>query len=848
MAKIVSEWIAAVRRFGADRDDPRIREEQSRTLLYRGQAACWVAAAVMPFTILLFDAFFAFERLADSVLIAALATTGAIAMAWAVRAHLFDRRPAMPFVILVGVICNATEAAQLAITGGPIQSNFFFPYFLLFFGIATFFPARIVHVVLTCLLLPFGYAVLGWWMDVAGSNRFLSSVILLVDYAVIAIIANRIVTSIFIGELVLRIDLENANRRLREVDRLKSEFFANVSHELRTPLTLILAPTSSLLEETPGALTGDQRVLIEEVRRNAARLLILINDLLLLARLDSGQVQPTTSSVDLSLLVRTTAESMRPHAESLGLTIGIDVVEGATWHGDPRHIDRMLLNLISNACKFSESGKNISVSLMVGDDDFLLSVKDEGIGISTADVARLFARFVQVDSGPNRRFEGTGIGLAITKELAEMYGGRVQVDSKLGEGSTFRVSLPRYEPSGDLEGWGEPTGSVDITGIAFEPVETSDEQEAPANLSQGELPSVVVVEDNADLRAYLRQELGRWYRVIAMGDSLESLEHIRTAGADLVISDVMMPVMDGLQLTQRLKSGANTGEIPILLLSAREDLETKVRGFEVGADDYVSKPFQIAELRARINLHLRLRDQTRQLKEAQAAMMRQEKMALLGTVVAGVAHETNNPLHFLQGNLRVLTERLRRLVPEAASGEIKEIIADMEESLNRIVVVTRQLLTFGRQESSAETSEVSITEVVELVLKMAKAKAAPHVHLMHDLAGTEKVRAGPQELFQILLNLVQNAAQALDNRPGEVRVRAVESDGVVEIRVEDDGVGIPQENLRHVFEPFFSTKPAGTGTGLGLAIVRQLVEGQKGHISLESEVGHGTTVCVRLPR
>jgi signal transduction histidine kinase len=844
--KFPLSWLAAIRRLRAHSDDPRIVEEQNRTLLYRAQAACWVAAAVMPFTILSFDAFFASELLLGGLVIAGVAVTAAMLVAWAVRLHWFDRWPAVPFAILVGVVCNATECAHIAITGGPLESNFFFPYYLLFFGIATFFPAPIGYVVLTSLLLPMGYALLGWAMIGEPSDRLLSSIILLVDYAGITIIANRIVTSIFIKELELRMDLEAANTRLREVDRLKSEFFANISHELRTPLTLILAPTASLLEETPGKLTSDQRVLIEEVRRNAARQLLLINDLLLLTRLDSGQVRPSTSSVELTQLVRSTAESMRPHAESLGLTVEIDLPEQANWHGDPRHIDRMLLNLLSNACKFSESGKKVEVRLEVKEQELILSVRDEGIGIAEKDVGRLFERFVQIDSGANRRFEGTGIGLAITKELAEIYGGRVEVESAVGKGSTFRIVLPRDETSGDLAVWGEPTGSIEVTTLAYQPVESSDEQVVPEFLREGTVPSLVVVEDNDDLRAFLRQELGRWYHVSALGDSMEALHHLQSVGADLVVTDVMMPVMDGIQLVQRLRDLSSTKDIPILLLSAREDVETKLRGFAAGADDYVEKPFQMAELRARIDLHLRLRDQTRQLKEAQTALMRQEKMALLGTVVAGVAHETNNPLHFLQGNLRILSERLQRLIPDG-SGDVAEILSDMEESLSRIARVTRQLLTFGRQ-NNADFTEVALGEVVELAIKMAKAKAAPHVQLINSLEGSEKVRANPQELFQVLLNLIQNAVQAMDDRPGQVRVRAVESDGVVSIRIEDDGVGIPQENLRHVFEPFFTTKAAGTGTGLGLAIVRQLVEAQGGHIELESEVGRGTTVCVRLPR
>src|SRR5215813_6066630 len=281
------------------------------------------------------------------------------------RRRAFDHYPWLPFALLAGVICNVTEAVNLLLTGGA-ESDFVFPYYLISFGIAILFPAPLPAVTATAGLLPLGYlAVAVAAGEPLGAKHFVSNLMLLSDTALITCIGNRVVTNLFLREIKLRIDLEKANERLRELDRLKTEFFANVSHELRTPLTLILAPASSLSRESHGKLAPGQRQFVDTIHRNATRLLQLINDLLLLAKLESGEPRIDRVPVDVGACILRVIQEAQAYAQSLELRLDVEVEPGGPyiWSGDERHLDRIALNLVSNACKFSKAGGVVRVGV-----------------------------------------------------------------------------------------------------------------------------------------------------------------------------------------------------------------------------------------------------------------------------------------------------------------------------------------------------------------------------------------------------------------------------------------------------------------------------------------------------
>jgi signal transduction histidine kinase len=467
-----------------------------------------------------------------------------------------------------------------------------------------------------------------------------------------------------------------------------------------------------------------------------------------------------------------------------------------------------------------------------------ISVTDQGIGIAPQDVDRIFDRFVQVESSASRRSQGTGIGLSIVKQLVTLHGGHVAVQSEPDRGSTFLVHLSAVPR---ITAGTAPSTSPEVHKVRLEPTATVVVQ---ATGTAG--ARVAVIEDSPDLLAYLAQELGRWYRVSPFPDSTQAVQALLADPPDLIVSDIMMPGLDGIALARKVRAAPATAAVPVLLLSAREEVEAKLAGFEAGADDYVHKPFDMQELHARIELHLRLRAQARQLREAldqlkkaETSLVQSEKMVALGRMIAGVAHEMNNPLHFLRGNLALLRKRMSTL--DGAG----PLLVDIDESVERITAVTRQLLLFGRKQNGDASGSVKLSEVVPLAVKMVAPHTPKGVRIVQQIDG-EVVRANPQDLFQVILNIVHNAVQAVNPQGGEVRIAATRSGDRVELSVIDNGCGIPKENLSRIFDPFFTTKPPGSGTGLGLSIVQELVAAQQGTVRVESELGRGTTVAVTL--
>ncbi|WP_033346165.1 SpoIIE family protein phosphatase [Catenuloplanes japonicus] len=388
---------------------------------------------------------------------------------------------------------------------------------------------------------------------------------------------------------------------LAELDRAKTAFFSNISHEFRTPLTLIMGPVEDLRARL-GAGDADLAV----IHRNALRLGKLVNTLLDFSRIEAGRMQARYEPVDLAAATAELASVFRSAIERAGLTLAVDCPPLP----EPVHLDRgmwekVILNLLSNALKFTFAG-HVRVTVRAEGGSAVVTIADTGIGVPPDEIPRLFERFHRIEHARSRSNEGSGIGLALVRELVELHGGTIIGDSVLGEGTTFHIRLPfgvDHLPADALVPAGASVTSdadpyVEEVSRWLPTVDTAD---------TGSRPTVLIADDNADMRDYLTRLLeSAGHLVQSVPDGLAALEAARRRRPDLIVSDVMMPQMDGLQLVAALRADPRTAGTPVLLLSARAGQEASIEGLEAGADDYLVKPFSSAELLARVRGNLKL--------------------------------------------------------------------------------------------------------------------------------------------------------------------------------------------------------------------------------------------------
>ena len=423
---------------------------------------------------------------------------------------------------------------------------------------------------------------------------------------------------------------------LADLDRAKTAFFSNISHELRTPLTLILGPVEdALLNETAPSAES-----LQMLHRNALRLLKLVNGVLDFVRIEVGRMQATYQPTDLSLLTAQVASVFRSAVERAGLKLVIECpplpeqvyVDRDMW-------EKIVLNLLSNALKATFDGE-IRVSIAAEGNGALLTIHDTGTGISAEDLPNLFERFRRIEGARRRSHEGSGIGLALVHELVTMHGGSVEVQSHVGEGTDFKVRLPfghEHLKHGNIVRDGGSPLVLQGSAIAFvqealgwlpghdqlqQEVAGSVGDETPGGnqLRSAARPVVLLVDDNTDMREYVRSLLAARFTVIPADNGRTALEEIHRHTPDLVLTDAMMPEMDGFALLNELRRDTATALIPIIMLSARAGEEARIEGVQAGADDYLTKPFAARELIARVDAQLKMSRMRRDAAEQKAAL------------------------------------------------------------------------------------------------------------------------------------------------------------------------------------------------------------------------------------
>jgi len=391
--------------------------------------------------------------------------------------------------------------------------------------------------------------------------------------------------------------------KIKELDQLKSRFFANISHEFRTPLTLLLGPIEKRLKS---ANDQNDKIELSSMHRNASRMLILINQLLDLSRLEAGTLKLKCRYADVQPTLLSIMSQFSSMADSKEINFVVINSQPVALFFDQDKLEKIITNLLSNAFKFTPKGGRITLTITehIPDDLFKngyaqITIADTGSGIEPEHFSKIFDRFYQADMSSTRAYEGSGIGLSLTKELVELHHGTISVSSEVGKGSVFKVTLPLG--SDHLKPEEIENGETEIVvAKLYGATHGNPSEEVSVDNNVNTLPRLLLIEDNADLRYYLKENLKQQFTISEAEDGEKGVTTALAEVSDIIISDLMMPKMNGLQVCQQLKEDEKTSHIPIILLTAKADIETKLEGYRYGADDYIAKPFQIEELMVRI--------------------------------------------------------------------------------------------------------------------------------------------------------------------------------------------------------------------------------------------------------
>jgi len=632
---------------------------------------------------------------------------------------------------------------------------------------------------------------------------------------------------------------------LTEIDRAKTAFFSNVSHEFRTPLTLLLGPLETLLAERDLGAEARERLL--QMQRNALRLLRLVNTLLDFSRMEAGRHSARFAPTDLARYTADLASAFRSAMDKAGLSFAVECRPlPAPIYVDRDMWEKVVMNLLSNALKFTFEG-GVSLCLAPADGGARLTVKDTGTGIPSSELPKLSQRFHRVEGARARSHEGTGIGLALVHELVRLHGGEIQVASDEGKGAEFTVTLlggrdhlpPEHvvAESPDAASGARSAAAYLDEALQWLPYEPQPVASAPAMSGA----RVLVADDNSDLRIFLAGLLAPHYQVQTVADGREALAAVREKKPDLVLSDVMMPNLDGLGLVRALREDPATRTLPVILLSARAGQEASLEGLAAGADDYLAKPFTSQELLARVRTHLTM---ARARDELNTALMRANEE--LEAFSYSVSHDLRGPLRAVDGYTRMLEEGYAAQLDD----EGRRLLGVVREGAGRMGQLIDDLLNLSRV-TSAQLSRnpVDLSALARAVgEELQRKEPERRVSL---LIQEGLVAGADRQLLRILLDNLLGNAWKFTAGTGETRIAfgTEERDGSEVFVVRDNGAGFDMSYAGKLFRPFqrLHSEREFPGTGIGLATVRRIVERHRGRVWAEGVPGRGAAVSFTLP-
>jgi signal transduction histidine kinase len=661
---------------------------------------------------------------------------------------------------------------------------------------------------------------------------------------------------------------------------LKSIFFVTIHHELRTLISLILGPAELLLQQT--SLTQDVRQVLEMVTRNALLLLKLVNDLQEISHLELGQLKLHYATCDLSQLVSLLAANFNTVAEKRQITYCVQIPPPLWVEVDPARIERVVLKLLSNAFKFTPDGGSIICSLTTEDHpsqraavtstQVQLTVQDSGPGVPIELCEMIFEHFRQTEEGAKRHVGGTGLGLAIVKGLVSLHGGTIQVDEAPGGGARFTVRLPQRAHTGtpiqseEDPAPSKPTAAHMSQGVAKEllPARPS------FSSAMSEQSLILIVEDHPQMRQFLSAQLSSQYRVMEAANGQEGLTLAQQVHPDLILTDIMMPVMSGNEMLAALRADSSCDDITVVVLSAGGSEDLRLNLLREGAQDYLIKPFSPEELQVRLGNLLTLQRTRRLLQEElNSSQQNIENLVRVLTTnrrnleamnselrgmnkqqsnfIAVVSHEFRTALSGIQGFSELLSEQ------EWSPQEVKEYATDITTDARRLSHLINEVLDLERMKSGKTTllrEPVDVNALLRKLGEQTQHMAAKHTLLYHLDDALPLIQGDQDQLIQVVGNVLSNALK-YSPAGGNILLSSQREQESIHVSIQDQGIGIAEEALKNIFEPYSRIDLEKTrfigGTGLGLSLVREIINLHGGTIWVESTIGDGSTFHFFLP-
>ncbi|MCJ8270119.1 MAG: ATP-binding protein, partial [Psychrosphaera sp.] len=633
-------------------------------------------------------------------------------------------------------------------------------------------------------------------------------------------------------------------KRLKQVDKLKDVFLANTSHELRTPLNGIIGLAQSLIDGIAGPLPSKANKSLNMVVTSGKRLSHLIDDILDLSHLKHHRIVLKTEPINLYRLVEVVLVLSEPLRAGKDLELVNDVARDLpVIEADQNRLLQILHNLVGNGIKFSHRGV-VTVAAKRSDNGIVISVKDTGIGIEKDKFATIFNSFEQVDGDNNRSYGGTGLGLSISQQLVALHGGSIELESTLGQGSTFSFTLPTSggKPAnlGFVESVVTPEPMLDEL-----PDEAFSSDDIGESYNDGSGMRLLLVDDEPINLQVLNDHLSMLnYQLVEAADGTEALRLIEQEGPfDMVLLDVMMPKLSGYEVCKIIRESYSVSELPVIFLTAKNQVEDLVLGFEIGGNDYLTKPVDKPELLSRVAVHLKLlginRDLGSKVNERTEKLLLSEKLASMGNLMAGVAHEINNPANFVHicvQNLEIDLTKFQQYLFSLVDDEGDEDIADsfkqefhplfehlktIKDGTERIKTLVKDLKNSTRM-NDGEKEQVCITDVLMTTINLVSTKYKDQVLIVIEFDVKPIISCYPSKINQVFMNLLVNACDAVeDQTDGSIVVGChllgEKDNRQVEISFKDNGCGMTDETKLKLFEPFYTTKGIEKGTGLGLS-------------------------------